>query len=76
MKVIIDGKTLRKKIGNDVKVIWENMDYLDAEGKETHGQLHLTATHEGLIVDFFDDKTNECTFTRSFDFEDVADTCQ
>jgi len=44
MIVLIDGKEI--KVGNDVKIIYDTGD--EDYGKQ---ELHVTATHEGIIKD-------------------------
>jgi len=53
MIVYLDGVDL--PVENDVKVIHEGLStpIEDEHGREVTGEMHLTMTHEGLIVDFF-----------------------
>jgi hypothetical protein len=67
-RVMIDGK--KKTTANDAKVIWEDVE-ATIEDQEVKGQLHLTATSEGVILDFFDGDCNEVLITQSITHEDL-----
>ena len=72
MQIIIDGITRKKPIQNDAKVVWENVE-ATIEDKEVKGQLHLTATSEGIILDFIEDGGTESLFTQSMAVEDILE---
>lgn len=75
MKLFIDGIKRKKPILNDVKVIWENVT-ATIEDQEMEGDLHLAATSEGLIMDFFE-KGGDCNIiTQSITLEDFINFMQ
>ncbi len=63
MIVEIDGK--RVQVDNSVKIIW--LRDADERGEE---QTHLTATHEGIVVDDIDEN-GEVTATCSQLIDDL-----
>ena len=63
MKLLVDG--VEVKFHNDVKVIW------DSQGEDSSGELHLTATYEGIIIDKFDNEIGECVATASLEVQDL-----
>jgi len=73
MKVIIDGKEL--EVNNDVKIIW------DKEYPEDDMELHMAATHEGIILDRFtrQDDSDETDLsleaTASLGIDDLDEFC-
>jgi len=73
MKVIIDGKEL--EVNNDVKIIW------DDEYPEDGMELHMAATHEGIILDRFtrQDDSDETDLsleaTASLGIDDLDEFC-
>jgi hypothetical protein len=76
MKVFIDGKQPKKSIENDVKVIWEDVD-VTIEDQELNGQLHVTATSEGFVMDFFDSESScDPLITQSITLEDFINFMQ
>ena len=75
MKLILDGIQRKKPILNDAKVIWEDVDVI-IEDQELSGQLHLTATSEGLIMDFFEKDANDPIITQSITLEDFINFMQ
>jgi hypothetical protein len=70
MKVIFDGKK-PKFVENDVKVIWDDIETTVGD-LDIKGQLHLTATHEGIILDFVDGN-GEVFITQSILIDDLID---
>lgn len=48
MIVIIDGKEIQ--VQNDVKIIHED-HLVEVDDQEEDAQVHITCTHEGLILD-------------------------
>lgn len=74
MKLFVDGIQRKKPILNDAKVIWEGVNAM-IEGQEMEGELHLTATSEGLIFDFFN-KDGDWNITQSITLEDFINFMQ
>ena len=70
MEVMLDGKK-PKIVGNDVKVIWDDVETTSAVVPYVKGQLHLTATHEGIILDFVD-KNGKVVITQSILLDDLV----
>lgn len=64
MILIVDGKKI--KFQNDVKVIFE-----DAE----EGVLQTTITHEGLILDIYDEAGEELLKTAAYEVVDLLEMC-
>lgn len=60
-KVMIDGKLVKAR--NDVKVIWED----DEDGVGGKAETHLTATDEGIVVDFIIGGEVDDTTSRTVD---------
>lgn len=73
MKLFIDGKEV--EFQNDVKVVW------DDEYPEDDMELHMAATHEGIILDRFtrQDDSDETGLsveaTASLGIDDVDEFC-
>jgi hypothetical protein len=68
MEVMLDGKK-PKIVGNDVKIIWDDVETTVSD-LEIKGKLHLTATHEGIILDFVDGN-GEVFITQSIYLNDL-----
>jgi len=66
MKLLVDG--VEVVFHNDVKVIW------DSQGEDSSGELHLTATYEGIIIDKFDDGSCvSVSSTASLEVQDLSE---
>lgn len=56
MKVSLDDGETFADVSGDVRVIYEDVPVLDEAGDETTGELHVTLTAEGLILDVWTDR--------------------
>lgn len=70
MKVIIDG--VEHVVNNDVKIIWEDEIFDDANCDLT-GDVILTLTHEGIIVDEIYE--GEVVATANIILDDIKEMC-
>jgi uncharacterized beta-barrel protein YwiB (DUF1934 family) len=70
-KCLMGGSKKPKIVGNDVKVIWDDVETTTAVYPYLKGQLHLTATHEGIILDFID-KNGKVVITQSILLDDLV----
>jgi hypothetical protein len=79
VKVLIDGKEVEVK--NDVKVIYDDVaiDVNVESGEAEWGEMHVTLTHEGQIVDLignFDNGESEVVATHAEEYGEMATHCQ
>jgi len=71
MKLLVElnGEEKEVEVGSYLKVIYEDYEY-DAIGRDdATGQLHLTLTDEGLVVDLIND--SEVAQTGCLDLDGV-----
>lgn len=85
MRVLIDGKEV--EVQNDIRVLWDG-DFVDpnpdcgeftAQRDEFSGHLQMVATHEGIILDTFEEHTpdeHENRGTASMTVEDLSEFCK
>jgi len=81
MKLYVDGKEVDFK--NDVKVVYDGVcvDMDIDSGEETSGELHVTLTHEGQILDLITTETTpdgdaEVIGTHAEEYGEMAVRCR
>ena len=68
MIIIVDRH--EQKLNNDAKIIWSGK--FAHNGDEVEGELHMSATHEGIILDFIPKGEQEPIATMSLDFDNLC----
>ena len=72
MKLLVDGELV--SVQNDLTIIYDNIILQDAE-EEYEAELHVRATHEGIITDVwnYSFEPEDCVATSGETAQEIVD---